>query len=420
MKFVPPRLLVVPVYLACLASVQNSRGAAEKEQFNYDEAKVPAYELPDPLRMQNGTQVVDADTWRTQRRRELIDLFETQVYGRRPADPTGIEFEVMEAKGDALEGIATRKKVAVYFLGKARPTARMILTLYVPNAASKPVPASLGMHLFDTKSDHPIPGKVLQAKVDRPLPGPRTLDVILERGYAIGTLDAADFCPDDAKRFREGVLAHLYPDQSGSPAAEEAGAIATWAWALSRALDYCELDPDIDATRVAVIGHSRMGKTALWAGAQDERFAMVISNNSGCGGAALSRRRFGETVARINRVFPHWFCANFSKFDNREDQLPIDQHQLIALSAPRPVYIASAQEDGWADPKGEFFAAVGADPVFQLLGVPGLGTSEMPPVGTSVGGKLGYHVRVGPHALSDFDWLMYLDFADQHLRDRHE
>ncbi|MFO0948337.1 MAG: acetylxylan esterase [Planctomycetota bacterium] len=413
--------LRLPCFLLLLASLASAIGgdtlqAAEEEKFNYDETKVPTFLLPDPLHFETGTKVRDANEWRTRRRPELLELFQTQVYGRRPADPQSIEFELLESNPNALAGAATRKRIQIFFFGKEFPDVRMTLTLFVPNTANKPVPAFVGMHLFDSQADHPIPGKPLQEKVEKDLPGAKTLDVILARGYAIGTLDAKDFCPDDAKRFRDGVLSHLYPGRSGAPAAEEPGAIATWAWGLSRALDYLETDKDIDAKRVAVIGHSRMGKTALWAGAQDERFAMVISNNSGCGGAALSKRRFGETVARINRAFPHWFCANFSKYDNREEELPIDQHELIALSAPRPVYVASALEDRWADPKGEFLAALGADPVFEFLGVPGLGTKEMPPTGKSIGGNLGYHLRVGPHALSDYDWMMYLDFADRHLR----
>jgi hypothetical protein len=263
-----------------------------------------------------------------------------------------------------------------------------------------------------------VPGKLLDADVGQPLPGKRILEVILARGYAIATLEAADFCPDNKDTFRQGLLARFYPGRSGPPGPQEPGAIATWAWALSRALDYFEIDRDIDPRKVAVIGHSRMGKTALWAGTEDPRFALVISNNSGCGGAALSKRNFGETVARINRVFPHWFCGNFSKYNGQEDQLPLDQHELIALIAPRPVYIASAQQDGWADPRGEYLAAVAAGPVYRLFGLSGLDTSDSPPLNQSVGQTIGYHIRAGKHALTDFDWLKYLDFADRHLKGR--
>jgi hypothetical protein len=324
-------------------------------------------------------------------------------------------FHVSESTPDYLHGKGKRKDVRAEWITPEGPVPMLSFTLFVPTGSRQPVPAFVGILLFDTASDKPNPGKPLPADVGQELPGERTLDAILDRGYAIATLDPEDFCPDDKDRFREGVLEVLYPGRSGPPGPDEPGAIATWAWGLSRALDYFERDPEIDARRVAVIGHSRRGKTALWAGAQDERFAMVISNDSGCGGAALSRRRFGETVARINRVFPHWFCDNFNQYNGREDRLPVDQHELVALSAPRPVYVASAQEDGWADPRGEFLAAVGAEPVYRLLGREGLGTAEPPAENQSVGDFIGYHIRVGKHALTDFDWMKYLDFADRHF-----
>ncbi|MBI3837738.1 MAG: acetylxylan esterase [Planctomycetia bacterium] len=401
--------------VAVAAACNAGSARADGETINYDEAKVPDYVLPDPLVMQDARSVTSAAMWRKLRRPEILELFCTQVYGRRPPTPEGLRFDVTEDTPAALAGKATRKRIRVDFSGRNETWPGVKLTLIVPGGAKTPVPAFVGMHLFDSKSDEPLPGRPLEVEIGEKLPGSRVLDVILERGYAIGTLDANDFCPDDKERFREGALAHFFPGRTGPPGVEEPGAISVWAWGLSRALDYLETDPAIDAKRVAVIGHSRMGKTALWAGAQDERFALVISNNSGCGGAALSRRVFGETVARINGVFPHWFCGNFSKYNGREGKLPVDQHELVALIAPRPVYIASAQEDLWADPRGEFLSAVGAERVYHLLGKPGLETTEMPPAGRSIGNSIGYHLRVGKHALTDYDWLRYLDFADRHF-----
>ena len=361
---------------------------------NEDESKVPPYTLPDPLVLADGKKVADARTWTEKRRPELLRLFETHVYGRTPAGGPKPRFQVTKTDQAALGGRATRKDVAITF-GEGAAARRLDLVVYVPNTRA-PAPLFLGLN-FQRNGEVKWP-----------------IETIVGRGYGVASAFYGDLFPDRADGASESVLT-LFPARQGPDAWN---AIGVWAWAVSRALDYLETDRAVDAKRVALIGHSRLGKAALWAGAQDPRFAMVISNESGCGGAALSKRIYGETVAAITKRFPHWFCANFARYADREAELPVDQHELLALIAPRPLYVASAVEDLWADPKGEFLAALGADPVYRLLGTDGLPAREMPAVDQPVQGTIAYHVRSGGHDLTDYDWRQYVAFADKHLRRR--
>lgn len=396
--------------------------ALPQEGVNYDEAKVPKYELPDPLEMENGQPVVDAQDWFERRRPQILEQFRSQMFGRTPELPEST-FEVVDVDRERLGGEAIRKRVKIS-TAKDGKEHSFHLVIYLPKANPRPLPVLVGIHLFDGAADSPNPGAALELPADvvaklaleSPLPGTNLMRAILDRGYAVATIDGDEVAPDDAQRYREGIIGLAGGADEANRKPDEWGALGAWAWALSRAMDYLATDREFDTKRIGVIGHSRRGKTALWAAAQDPRLSLAISNESGCGGAALSRRRFGETVKHINDRFPHWFCLNFRAYNDREDELPIDQHELLALVAPRPLYVGSASEDRWADPRGEFLSCVHADPVYKLLGITGLGVTEMPPDNVSVGKTVGYHVRSGKHALTDLDWLFYLDFADRHWK----
>jgi hypothetical protein len=399
----------------------------------YDEKKVPDYTLPDALICSDGTWVIDNKTWLTKRRPEILELFRNYMYGISPMPPDNLSYNIFEQDKKALGGLATRKQIAINVTGrKGGPV--MYMLVYLPNTVEIPVPVFIILNFGGNHTIHRDPAIDLsRIWVRQSIRGfvPRLatnmsrgsassrfpLEDILNRGYGLATIYYGDIDPDFHDNFKNGVHGSLDKITGNERAPNAWGSIGAWAWGLSRSMDYFEKDGDIDDKRVVVLGHSRLGKTALWAGAQDERFALVISNNSGCGGAAISRRRFGESVEQINKVFPHWFCENFKKYNRKENDLPIDQHMLIALIAPRPVYVASADRDLWADPHGEFLSCKHAGAVYRLFGISGLGVDEMPVLNQPVRrGMIGYHIRSGGHDLTEYDWQRFMNFADLHLK----
>ena len=397
---------------------------------NYDESRVAPYTLPDPLVTAAGQRVRTADDWRRLRRPELFALFEREVYGKSPPAPAAMRFETRSVDRAALGGRATRKEVRVH-LEQDRDEPYLDVLLYVPNERPAPAPVFLaltyGNHTITTDPgvtiaphwlrDHPRPDSA-RAPVLRGAWAERwPIDTILARGYALAAVYLGDLDPDTKGAFARGIRPHYFAKGQTEPRPDEWAALASWGWGLSRAIDYLERDADVDARRVALMGHSRTGKAALWAAARDPRVAMVIANESGTGGAKLSRRNFGETVAEINRGFPYWFARNFRKYDGRERELPVDQHELIALIAPRPLYVAVAADDLWGDPHGSFLAAKAAEPVFALLGAPSALPDSMPAVNRpTLDGAIGFHLRPGKHDVTLYDWQQFLAFADRHLK----
>jgi hypothetical protein len=408
-----------------------STGLFAQEEFNYDESKTPAYTLPDPLVLHNGMKVKTVKQWESKSKPQIFKMFENQMFGKIPEGLKISEYRLLEESEVTPYPNGRRKQVALV-LKKGEKELSIHLLLYLPKGVEK-APVFMG---YNFKGNHSVNldkeviissswaredaasgiiGNRFSEKSRGAEASRWSIQRMLDAGYGVAVMYYGDVDPDK-NDFSDGVHPFSYSGDQKKPLPGEWGAIAAWSWGLSQALDYLETVPGVDARKVIVFGHSRLGKTALWAGVTDPRFALVISNNSGCGGAALSKRIFGETVKRINTNFPHWFCDNFKQYNDREQNLPFDQHEMIALLAPRPVYIASAQEDQWADPKGEYLGGYFASPVYQLYGKKGLESEEQPPVGQPVMNQIGYHIRPGKHDVTDFDWEQYIRFADKHLK----
>ncbi|WP_215223970.1 alpha/beta hydrolase [Echinicola shivajiensis] len=395
---------------------------------NYDEAKVPKFELPDPLMTFGGERVSDTSDWWLKRRPELMAFFTDEMFDRVPSELGITSYTVLEEGQSTMYKGAIRQQVQIS-IHKEDEQLNFTLLLYLPQGVKK-APVFLGANFYGNHSvtlddkvfisqawaknnkDFYISGNRF-TEASRGVRADRwAVQKIIDGGFGIATFYYGEIDPDK-NDFSDGIHPFFYGEGQDHPGPGEWGSIAAWAWGMSRALDYLEENDRVDAENVIAFGHSRLGKTALWAGANDKRFAAVISNNSGCGGAALSKRCYGETIAVINKSFPHWFTEEFKKYSGREPELPIDQHELISLIAPRPVYVASAVDDKWADPKGEYLAAYYAGQVYGLFGKSVLQSKQLPEIHQPVHHVIGYHIREGVHYVTDYDWEQYIKWASK-------
>jgi hypothetical protein len=394
---------------------------------NYDEARVGSYTLPDPLTLNNGKSVRDARTWYSKRRPEIIAMFETQQYGRAPGRPPDESFEVVDKGTPALNGKAIRKQITIY-LNREKSGPSIDLLIYLPTAASKPVPMffTINFGAVQTAVDDPgiKPESVWDPKSHTRITPPAArgfghidAEGLLDAGFGVATFYYGDIDPDDPAGFSNGIRArYLKPGQT-ERAPDDWGSVAAWAWGMSRVEDYFETDKSIDAKRVAIHGISRLGKTVMWAGAHDQRFAAVIASCSGEGGAALSHRNYGETIAHLTAPtrFPYQFAANYAKYAGFPDTAPMDANLLIALIAPRPLLLQTGSSDYWSDPKGEFLAAVAAGKVYRLLGKEDLGTDVWPGPKQPIFHDLSYYMHEGGHGMVSSDWDIYIEFLKSTL-----
>lgn len=371
-----------------------------QQEANYEESKVPDLVLPDLFVGYDGQIISSIQDWETKRRPQLLAKFADQVYGQLPIDYEAIRFEEQNQTDHPHRAYANLKTVDIT-VSRNSNSQTIHLQIYFPRNGEGPFPVFL---LISHRNVAKVTGDIENQFFP--------VEQIVSRGYAAAIFDVEDVAPDDKNRFTQGILDKLYPEQLSMP--DGMRALSAWAWGAMRVMDYLETDRTIDAQRAGVVGHSRGGKAALWCGANDTRWAITVSNESGCGGAALSRRKFGETVERITASFPFWFNDNFKQFKGKEEELPLDQHQLIAGIAPRAVYVGSAMEDRWADPKGEYLSLkLGSRVYSELYRVPVILPQEYNYLPHTLHQKsLGYHLREGTHDLTGYDWGKIMDFAE--------
>lgn len=371
------------------------------ETVNYDESTVPAYVLPELLATTKGKMVKNTTAWEKKRRPEVLALFEEHVYGKTPGSFDSVRFILTNEKDDAMDGKAHLKQVQITVWNKGNSVS-FPLVLFIPTQRTKPAPVFLLINNRSKRNTDPT-----RAEKSTFWPA----EMIIDSGYAIASFHNADVAPDRKESYQNGVLKQLFPEELDKDNGMKA--IGAWAWAASRVMDYFKTDKDIDFGKVAIVGHSRGGKTALWAAAQDQRFAMVFSSCSGNSGAALSRRKYGETVSLINKQFGHWFNNNYKKYSNKVDSLPVDQHMLFGLIAPRPVYTTNATEDRWADPYGSYLSLLNVKPLYDLYRQKTALPPTMPKTNSPIiESTIGYHFRDGKHDLNVYDWTNFIRFAN--------
>lgn len=420
---------IVLLMLAAIIQVSLAQFVFEP---NYDESKVPSFAVTNPLETFDGEVVNSVKDWEAKRRPELLDFFTQNVYGVVPADLAITSFQVVEQSEYAMCGKAKRKQIELSFEKNGQQLSFNVL-LYLPTNVEK-APLFIGYNFYGNHTVVNDPNIIISDawaenndafgittnKLNEHSRGVRAnrwaIEKMIDAGFGLATIYYGEIDPDKNDT-TDGIQSLFYSEGQQVPANNEWGSFAAWSWGLSRAMDYLQKDSDVDASKVIVFGHSRLGKTSLWAGATDQRFAAVVANNSGCGGAALSKRKIGETVWRINTSFPHWFCNNFDSYNNNEEQLPVDQHELLALIAPRPLYVASAVDDEWADPRGEYLSLYYATPVYELYNKAGVKNMKMPAANQPIHNAAAYHIRTGKHDVTLYDWEQYIKWAKEQLFD---
>ena len=388
--------------LLLLFSITFQLHAQRPASTNYDELKVPEYTLPPVLTTSTGKKVTAAKSWEKARRPEILNLFAENIYGQMPLKYDRITYSLINEDKKSMSGKAHLKEVLIEVFNQNK-SVKINLTLFIPNHKTGPAPVFLLIN--NRPKENTDPSRTLISEF-------WPAEVLIEGGYAIAAFQVNDLAPDNKLSFMNGAL-QLYPEQLNADNGMRA--IGAWAWGASRVMDYFETDPQLDKKRVAITGHSRGGKASLWAAANDQRFALCISNCSGNSGAALARRQFGERIKVINTSFPHWFNTNYKKYNEHEDQLPVDQHMLISLIAPRPVYATNASEDLWADPTGTYLSLKNAEEVYGLYGLKSALPEVQPELNIPIiESPMAYHNREGKHDLTVYDWKQFIRFADYH------